>query len=604
MLSILGKAKQWFGQRAKKNRSHSAQCSGYRPTVEVLECRCVPANITWGGGVGNWSVGANWVGGNAPVAGDTATIPRGILTIDQANITVAQISMQGGGVTIPANRTLNVTGSVGMGLTNIAIGAGGDFTINGTLNVGGNFQAVNDVQTTEIAATGTLSARGNVIMNNSALSLLGGTMSFTSFNITGNLSLIKAVGSMTGNVNNGGNFYVGTPADPTGRLGVCGDFISSGTLSFTVSGANNSRLNIFGDLGAGGTLAVSVGAANPNQNTYTLINYAGNRAGNFGNPSFGLGGRTYNTAFPANQVNLVLAPPRVNMLNPRLGPANGGTWVAITGDSMVDVTQVLFGSVPATSFTIVSDTEVDAVSPAESPGTVDVTVTAAAGTSDITPADQFTFVASSTILTSSANPSSYGQDVTFTAAITTTDPAVSPTGSVDFTVNGNDLGNVPVTNGIATITVSNLAVGDQLIAANYSGDQSTSGSSATLTQTVTTHTSFTLSGADFGFTDPNPSNLIGVTIMTPPVFGTLTDNGVIVTAGSFISGNDINSGLLIYTSAATSGAYSDSVAFQVQIAGNSSPSAGTLTITVTPVNSSLTVTVVTDLLDGSTSTIV
>src|SRR5207302_877488 len=54
-------------------------------------------------------------------------------------------------------------------------------------------------------------------------------------------------------------------------------------------------------------------------------------------------------------------------------------------------TAVDFGTTPAASFVINSDTSITAVSPAHAAGTVDVTVTNAQGTSATTPLDQFTF---------------------------------------------------------------------------------------------------------------------------------------------------------------------------------------------------------------------
>ena len=59
-------------------------------------------------------------------------------------------------------------------------------------------------------------------------------------------------------------------------------------------------------------------------------------------------------------------------------------------------------------------------------------------------------------------------------------------------------------------------------------------------KTVTTleDTAYTFTAADFGFSDPNDSpanNLLAVKITTLPGAGSLTDNGVAVTAGQFVS---------------------------------------------------------------------
>jgi hypothetical protein len=86
-----------------------------------------------------------------------------------------------------------------------------------------------------------------------------------------------------------------------------------------------------------------------------------------------------------------LAPVAVTKVAPRKGPAAGGTVVTITGTSLYAATAVRFGAVPAASFTAVSDTTVQAVSPAGS-GAVDVTVTTPAGTSAPSTADRFTYL--------------------------------------------------------------------------------------------------------------------------------------------------------------------------------------------------------------------
>src|SRR5436309_13988046 len=75
--------------------------------------------------------------------------------------------------------------------------------------------------------------------------------------------------------------------------------------------------------------------------------------------------------------------------------------------------------------------------------------------------------------------------------------------------------------------------------------------------TITTNedTAHTFTALEFGFTDPNdsPANaLAAVEITTIPTLasGTLTNNGIAVTAGQFVTVADINAGLLVFTPAA------------------------------------------------------
>ena len=131
-------------------------------------------------------------------------------------------------------------------------------------------------------------------------------------------------------------------------------------------------------------------------------------------------------------------------------------------------------------------------------------------------------------------------------------------------------------------------------------------------KTVTTleDTAYVLGAADFGFTDPNdsPANaLLAVKITTLPGAGTLTDNGVAVTAGQFVPVADITGNKLIFTPVATyyASPYT-SFTFQVQDNGGTAnggvdtdpiPKAMTIDVTFVnhaPVGTSTTVTTLED----------
>ncbi|HEV3450843.1 MAG TPA: IPT/TIG domain-containing protein, partial [Acidimicrobiia bacterium] len=82
--------------------------------------------------------------------------------------------------------------------------------------------------------------------------------------------------------------------------------------------------------------------------------------------------------------------PSVGSLNPTSGPQGGGTQVTITGSGFTGATAVNFGPNAASGFTVNSDTQVTATSPAGT-GTVDVTVTTPAGTSPAGSQDQYVY---------------------------------------------------------------------------------------------------------------------------------------------------------------------------------------------------------------------
>jgi hypothetical protein len=86
-----------------------------------------------------------------------------------------------------------------------------------------------------------------------------------------------------------------------------------------------------------------------------------------------------------------VAAPVVTGVSPSSGSTDGGTTVTISGSGFAGASSVMFGTNSATVFTVVSDTQITADSPARSAGTVDVTVTTLGGTSATSSADQFTY---------------------------------------------------------------------------------------------------------------------------------------------------------------------------------------------------------------------
>jgi hypothetical protein len=83
--------------------------------------------------------------------------------------------------------------------------------------------------------------------------------------------------------------------------------------------------------------------------------------------------------------------PTVTGISPNSGSVSGGTSVTITGTSFFPTVWVYFGTVLASSVTYTSSTSITAVSPAESSGTVDITVETEVGISATNSSDRFTF---------------------------------------------------------------------------------------------------------------------------------------------------------------------------------------------------------------------
>jgi hypothetical protein len=160
-------------------------------------------------------------------------------------------------------------------------------------------------------------------------------------------------------------------------------------LSVRGGGSNNSNTTA----AAGGASTSSRAAAPPQ-----LSASSGQAAGGAGGAAAGAGGGAVLNGGPAagqppSAGGAAAAPaPSVSRLSPATGPTAGGTWVTVTGQNLGAATQVRFGTTPARQLVVVSGTEVRALSPAHTLGTVDVTVAAPAGTSPVTPADRYTFL--------------------------------------------------------------------------------------------------------------------------------------------------------------------------------------------------------------------
>ena len=107
--------------------------------------------------------------------------------------------------------------------------------------------------------------------------------------------------------------------------------------------------------------------------------------------------------------------PTVTAVSPASGAAAGGTAITLTGTGFTTAYGVQFGSVPARSFQVVSDTRIDAVSPAGT-GTHDITVTGVAGTSATSTADLFTYAPNVTHVDPPGGAGGGGTSVTVTGS--------------------------------------------------------------------------------------------------------------------------------------------------------------------------------------------
>lgn len=87
------------------------------------------------------------------------------------------------------------------------------------------------------------------------------------------------------------------------------------------------------------------------------------------------------------------AAPIVTSVSPVNGSVAGGNTVQIAGSGFTGTTAIHFGTVPAVTFTVISDTSITVTAPATfAAGTIDITVTTGSGTSPISSADEYTYI--------------------------------------------------------------------------------------------------------------------------------------------------------------------------------------------------------------------
>jgi hypothetical protein len=131
-------------------------------------------------------------------------------------------------------------------------------------------------------------------------------------------------------------------------------------------------------------------------------------------------------------------PPAVTAIAPTSGSTAGGTTVTITGAAFTGATSVLFGSVAATSFKVVSATEITAVSPAQAAAEHNIVITTPSGTSAHVAADEFTYLAAPavTAISPKSGPTTGGTTVTVTGTAFTgaTKVAVGAVAATNFKV--------------------------------------------------------------------------------------------------------------------------------------------------------------------------
>ena len=171
-------------------------------------------------------------------------------------------------------------------------------------------------------------------------------------------------------------------------------------------------------------------------------------------------------------------PPVLSKLSATSGPGGGETTLTITGSEFVGVTAVDFGASPAIGFEVTSPTSIIAVSPAGA-GTVNVTVSAAGGTSAISKHDQFGYIPVVEGVAPNSGPIGGATSVTITgegfavgAGATSFKFGKKAATEVTCSSNTTCTATTPASKAPGTVDVA-AAVGKLKSAANPPGDQFT-----------------------------------------------------------------------------------------------------------------------------------
>jgi hypothetical protein len=218
--------------------------------------------------------------------------------------------------------------------------------------------------------------------------------------------------------------------------------------------------------------------------------------------------------------------PAVTAVSPASGVTAGGTSVTLTGTGFTSATAVTFGSVAASSYTVNSATSITATSPAESAGTVDITVTTANGTSATHVVDQFTYVAPPTVtaVSPSTGPTGGGSVVTITG---TSFIGVSGAAAVKFGANNVTSYTVNTSTQITATSPSGSAGTVDVVVVSTGGTSASgapdhftySGTSGVLTNmnwaTSNNQTSATSAKYSWAFTTATTGTITKVTFSVP-----------------------------------------------------------------------------------------
>lgn len=261
------------------------------------------------------------------------------------------------------------------------------------------------------AAAPTISA----ISPNSGSTAGGTSVVITGTNLTGATSVnFGSVAASSFTVNSATQITAVAPAGSAGSVSLSvttagGTATSTGAFTYTVPAPVVSSVSpnvgtVWGSstitiTGSGFTGATAVTFGTTPASSFTVISdtqiSAQRPQAPAGQVSVSVTGPTGTGTLP-NAFTFFVAP-QIDTISPAFGPVAGGTTVTISGQYFTGATSVYFGSSPAQSYTVNSDTQITAVSPAGSSGSVDIQISLQSSSSSRP--NMFTYGAPNIVLT-------------------------------------------------------------------------------------------------------------------------------------------------------------------------------------------------------------
>ena len=415
------------------SRSPNDQFTFQVPTGLPTITGVSPGTATLSGGTPITITGSNFTNvtsvlvGNTPALNVSVTSPTTISAIAPSQSTAGQVDVRvittaGTSSTSAADTLIYTTPVLPPAVTGLSVSSGSTAGGNSVTLIGTNFANVSSIHVgSTLVSTYTVNSTSSLTLVMPA-AVSAGAVDVTVTNSAGTSGLSPA-----------DQYTYVSPAPVVSGLSVTSGYSTGGT-PVTITGLNLA--------GATAVWFGSLAATSFRLNSPTSITAI--------SPAAPVGTVEITVQTPngisatsaADRFTYLTPPPTVTGLSVNSGLITGGATVVISGTQLPTATGVLFGTLPAASYTINSNGTITAVSPAAGLGPVDIQVVSSTGTSAVTAADRFLYVNPPAILSSlsqSTGSTGGGDIITLTGSrfLGATDLLFGSTPAPSFTVSSD-----------------------------------------------------------------------------------------------------------------------------------------------------------------------